>query len=232
MQKSVSFTRHVNHYWLDQTAHWVASEIGYTEINNNIEKLLEQSIRTKENRRKARNLLTSLWKNPTNVNFQKFALNNIRQSDEINLAVHWGILISRKPFFADVARFIGRTCKLNDSFSYAQVKKRITELYGETESAKRGLRAVLKTMGELGVLERVDGAIYNVRILQNEVPPELRCWLILAAMIGENVNSRLLSDSLDDAIWFPFDFDIQLESVDKQWFELHQQGHDIMLFRK
>ena len=235
MSKRVNYSRHLGAHWLDQTALWVAEGLNKQELHDKINSMLSPSFNCKVNLGKTRNQLTSLWfdKNENVSNeFSSFAVEYVKESNDIPLVIHWGLLIAKKKFFAEVARFIGRNSKLNDSFTYAQVQKRMVELYGDTETVKRGLRSVLKTLVDFEVLLRSNARSYQVNQNNLAVPNKLMNWLLCALLFSENVMSRTLTGIIDDAVWFPFEFEIQPEDVDKQWFELHQQGHDLMIFRK
>ncbi|MCQ8879336.1 hypothetical protein NQT69_15110 [Pseudoalteromonas shioyasakiensis] len=235
MSKRVNYSRHIEAHWLDQTALWVAEGLNKQELHDKINSMLSPLINCKVNLGKTRNQLTSLWfdKNDNVSNeFSEFAVEYVKESHDIPLVIHWGLLIAKKKFFADVARFIGRNSKLNDSFTYAQVQKRMVELYGDTETVKRGLRSVLKTMVDFGVLQRSNARNYQVNQINLAVPNKLMNWLLCALLFSEDAMSRTLSDIIDDAIWFPFELSIEPEYIDKQWFEVHQQGYELMLFRK
>jgi len=235
MSKRVNYSRHIEAHWLDQTALWVAEGLNKQELHDKINSMLSPLINCKVNLGKTRNQLTSLWfdKNENvSSEFSVFAVEYVKESHDIPLVIHWGLLIAKKKFFADVARFIGRNSKLNDSFTYAQVQKRMIEMYGDTETVKRGLRSVLKTMVDFGVLLRSNARSYQVNPNNLTVPNKLMNWLLCALLFSEGVMSRTLSDMIDDAVWFPFDITIEPEDIDKQWFEVHQQGYDLMLFRK
>jgi len=235
MSKRVNYSRHIEAHWLDQTALWVAEGLSKQELHDKINSMLSPLINCKVNLGKTRNQLTSLWfdKNENvSSEFSVFAVEYVKESHDIPLVIHWGLLIAKKKFFADVARFIGRNSKLNDSFTYAQVQKRMIEMYGDTETVKRGLRSVLKTMVDFGVLLRSNARSYQVNPNNLTVPNKLMNWLLCALLFSEGVMSRTLSDMIDDAVWFPFDITIEPEDIDKQWFEVHQQGYDLMLFRK
>lgn len=235
MSKRVNYSRHIEAHWLDQTALWVAEGLNKQELHDKINSMLSPLINCKVNLGKTRNQLTSLWFDKSdNVSneFSEFAVEYVKKSNDIPLVIHWGLLIAKKKFFADVARFIGRNSKFNDSFTYAQVQKRMVELYGDTETVKRGLRSVLKTMVDFGVLLRSNSRSYQVNQNNLAVPKKLMNWLLCALLFSEDVISRTLSDIIDDAIWFPFEISIEPEDIDKQWFEVHQQGYELMLFRK
>lgn len=235
MNKFTSFSRHLDKVWLEQTLAWVAEGATRERLNQQIEELLIASVATAENRRKARNLLVSIWalrEQDDLASFDNRALAIYRKTEQSTLALQWGMLIARKPFFAAVARFIGRYCKLNDSFHYAQVNKRMCELYGETESTSRSTRAVLKTMQELGALVKDQtGAITPATQIKVVAADEIN-WLLKAQLMADNQTSRALDEALKDPVWFPFQMVFNNNQVDDLWFELHQQGNSLYLFLK
>lgn len=235
MNKFTSFSRHLDNVWLEQTLAWVAEGATRERLNQQIEDLLKASVATAENRRKARNLLVSIWSLREQADFASFdnrALAIYRKTEQSTLALQWGMLIARKPFFAAVARFIGRYSKLNDSFHYAQVNKRMCELYGETESTSRSTRAVLKTMQELGALIKDQtGAMTPATQIKLVAADEIN-WLLKAQLLADNQTSRALDEALMDPVWFPFQLAFNNNQVDDQCFELHQQGNSLYLFLK
>ncbi|WJV76220.1 hypothetical protein QVN07_01630 [Escherichia coli] len=80
MIKTPGFCRHIEKEWLEQTLRWVASEADSVQLNKNLEVFLGTYIATKENRRKARNLLTSIWMRPKNKDvFLRLAFNYIKR---------------------------------------------------------------------------------------------------------------------------------------------------------
>jgi hypothetical protein len=235
MSKKVSFSRHLEKYWLDQTALWVSEGLDSQAINEKINTMLEPMFNCKVNLGKTRNLLCKFWSTSVNSEydfFQHEAIHLVKAQCDIPLSLHWGQLIAKNSFFSDVVRFIGRNSKLNDSFTYAQVQKRIVELYGDTETVKRHLRSVLKTLVEFGVIDRRNGRSYSVVNHKLLISSNMKNWLLTAVLNGDGIKSRSLSDLLDDSVWFPFDFDVQFNEISDAWFELHQQGNELILFKK
>ena len=82
MVKTPGFCRHIEKEWLEQTLRWVASEADSVQLNKNLEVFLGTYIATKENRRKARNLLTSIWMRPKNKDVF-FVINSQKKSKYI-----------------------------------------------------------------------------------------------------------------------------------------------------
>ena len=100
MVKTPGFCRHVEKEWLEQTLRWVASETDSVQLNKNLEVFLGAYIATKENRRKARNLLTSIWMRPKKIKMIFFdtSIQLHQEIDTFSLPIHWGMLISKKTF--------------------------------------------------------------------------------------------------------------------------------------
>ncbi|HHL1386770.1 hypothetical protein FSI29_018555 [Escherichia coli] len=234
MVKTPGFCRHIEKEWLEQTVRWVASEADSVQLNKNLEVFLGTYIATKENRRKARNLLTSIWMRPKNKDvFFETSIQLHQKIDAFSLPIHWGMLIAKKPFFAEVARFIGRQARLNDAFTFSQVFRRMSMLYGETQATSRALSAVLRTMIELGVIDRSNKpASYSVVPIQEKVSSHIANWLTTAAMISLNKVSISLDEVLADQVFFPFQIDISLNTLDVSTFEYLQQGNSIVVFKR
>jgi hypothetical protein len=139
----------------------------------------------------------------------------------------------KKPFFAEVARFIGRQARLNDTFTFSQVFRRMSMLYGETQATSRALSAVLRTMIELGVIDRSNKLTsYSIVPIQEKVSTHIANWLTTAAMISLNKVSISLDEVLADQVFFPFQIDINLNTLDVSTFEYLQQGNSIVVFKR
>ena len=235
MNKFTSFSRHLDKLWLEHTLAWVAQGADREALNRSIETMLSSTVATAENRRKARNLLVSIWAEREQAEFQPFdqaALALYRKIEQSSLVLQWGMLVARKPFFAAVARFIGRYSKLNDSFQYAQVNRRMCELYGETESTSRATRAVLKTMQEIGALVKNQSGAITLTAPQKVIAADEVNWLLKGLLMTDDQTSRSLDEALQDPVWFPFQLALNTSQVAPQWFEIHQQGNNLYLFLK
>ena len=235
MNKFTSFSRHLDKVWLEHTIAWVAQGADRETLNRSIETMLTSTVPTAENRRKARNLLVSIWAEREETELQPFdqaALALYRKTEQSSLVLQWGMLVARKPFFAAVARFIGRYSKLNDNFQYAQVNRRMCELYGETESTSRATRAVLKTMQELGALVKDNAGAISIAPQITATAPDEVNWLLKGLLMTDGQTSRSLDEALQDPVWFPVKLVLNASQVTPQWFEIHQQGNNLYLFLK
>lgn len=236
MVKTPGFCRHIEKEWLEQSLRWTANGATPAQLNTNIENFLSQFIATKENRRKARNLLTSIWMSPSDTSFDGFFQKSLmlhKNADSYSLPIHWGMLIAKKPFFAEVARCIGRQTRLNDTFTFAQAYRRMSMLYGETESTSRALRAVLRTMIELGVLIRDHRtSSYEISNMREPVCENIANWLLYARFISTSSESMNLEEAINDKVFFPFALNLSAYSLDMSQFEQLQQGSSVIVFKK
>jgi len=235
MSKRVNFSRHIELQWLDAVANWVAQGQDKKELGEQIDLMLEPLVSCKVNRGKTRNQLIKLWSYGSEriaSSFDKFAINAVVESDHPDFVLHWGMLVAKNNFFADIVRFIGRREKHLDSFTYAQVQKNIVELYGDTETVKRSLRSVLKTLIDFQILKRQSNRTYVALTFDSRVEGKYKSWLLQSLMYNKNYQSRALTDMLDDLIWFPFKFSVSINELETTWFDLHQQGNDLVLFKK
>jgi len=236
MVKTPGFCRHVEKEWLEQSLRWVANGASSAQLNNSLDNFLSAYIVSKENRRKARNLLTSVWTQPVDQYIKNFFDKGIelhKDAESFSLPIHWGMLIARKPFFAEVARFIGRQARLNNTFTYAQAFRRMSMLYGETAATSRALSAVLRTMMELGILKRnISPACYSIVNQRVSISSHLANWLLDALLISSNKESISLDDALNDQALFPFHLDINLCNLDMSALECLQQGNSIVIFKR
>ncbi|MBQ0209699.1 MULTISPECIES: hypothetical protein [Providencia] len=235
MSKRVNFSRHIEIQWLDSVAVWIAEGKQKKELDEQIDLMLKPSVKCKVNRGKTRNQLIELWSpksDDVTASFAQFAIESVLGSEYPDFVLHWGMLVAKNNFFADVVRFIGRREKHAEVFTYAQVQKNIVELYGDTETVKRSLRSVLKTLVNFRVLGRQTNRTYKAHKLEHKVETKYKSWFLQSLMYNQRYRSRSLADMLDDLVWFPFVFTVSVNELETTWFDLHQQGNDLVLFKK
>ncbi|EIF5159835.1 hypothetical protein ACRTC8_07895 [Vibrio cholerae] len=234
MPKRVNFSRHLEKHWLEQVAIWSSQGIGKAELNANIERMLEHHVQCKVNRGKTRNQLMGIWFDASTVDeaWHNNAIGFVQQRENVPFILHWGMLIAKNYFFADVVRFIGRKSKHYDCFTYGQAQKYIAELYGDTETVKRSLRSVLKTLVDFEIILREKSGSYKPQVMGYEIEKKYKNWLVISLMQNRGTSSRSVLDLLDDLVWFPFSFTLSVNEIDQSLFDLHQQGNNLVLFRK
>ena len=228
------FYRHIEKEWIDQAAQLVEQGIHGKALDNELRLLIDPAFTSPTGARKARNMLVALWdKRPGHIpeSFQKEAADFAVRSGVQALAVYWGLLIAKFPFFAYVANQIGKLTKLNERVTYAQMERRVVSQFGESDVVKRSLRYVLRTMATLHVLTSDGKGTYLVNAPVTVEDTDVRSWLIEAGIRAERTRSRSLNSVLSDAAWFPLTFSVQAYELSRNpRLEIHQQANDVVLF--
>jgi len=72
------------------------------------------------------------------------------------LAVHWAMVAGTHPFFSDVATNVGKLLKLHGQANRSQIKRRMTETWGDRSTLERTIQHVLRSMAQWGLVRKGD----------------------------------------------------------------------------
>ena len=166
MKPIIGFNRHLEMDWLVQTASWSANGIHGQALKNKIDSLLAPSFDSKVAQDKTRNLLFGIWDSESKSvpkAFHSDACKLLIEHSEINIAIHWGMMLVKYPFFYNIVVQIGRMTKHEGLFIYNQLEQRITEIYGDTSTIKRCMQFVVRTLINLELLSNPKSGTYQLR---------------------------------------------------------------------
>lgn len=71
---------------------------------------------------------------------------------EDRIGVHWAMVTGTHPFFFDVATHLGKLIKLHGQANRSQIKRRMTETWGDRSTLERTIQHVLRSMVQWGLL--------------------------------------------------------------------------------
>ena len=74
-------------------------------------------------------------------------------SGEKRIGVHWAMVVGTHPFFFDVATHVGKLIKLHGQANRSQIKRRMTETWGDRSTLERTIQHVLRSMSQWGLFE-------------------------------------------------------------------------------
>lgn len=128
----------------------------------------------------------------------------------LNIAVHWGMVMAVYPFWGVVAAHVGRLLRLQGTVSTFQITTRIIQEYGQRPTVRDALRRILSSMLDWGVLSRIKGenggfirGIYRGGIIVESDSPKLIAWLA-EALIRSRGNKAITFDQfLSSPAFFP-----------------------------
>jgi len=233
----IGFSQRIRVEWLEKTARLVLAGNTREEIEIELQDFLQDKLSIdgraeRGNREKAITILLKIWVSvprPLGA-FHKEGLEFLRKlPPEDHLAVHWGMTMAVYPFFANVAEQVGRLISLQESFTLAQIQRRIREQLGERETVARAARRILSSFVDWKVLERsAKRGNYEGASPRPVTHRRLVTWLIESVLISSNSASGFLKSIAQARSLFPF----KVNSVntndltENERLELHRQGLD------
>jgi hypothetical protein len=220
-------TRKVNRYsqigldrlvrleWLERTASLVLAGNSELVIKETLQHEISGSFRTKDTSvcgsiNKTIKVLHQVWVSPP-IELKiinKAGLDLLtRLPSKYHIAVHWGMIMSAYPFWANVAIQTGRLLRLQSNVTSVQVQRRIREQYGERETVARRARYVLRSFVSWGVLvETEKKGLYKTSVPLAIENQELMLWLAEAYLFSQQNSSIPANELFGSPAYYPFRF--------------------------
>lgn len=158
-------------------------------------------------RKKTRTVLNRLWLEPRLelAGFAERGAAIFKAEPGIPVvALTWGMAIAAYPFFGKVAELVGRLSALQGDCTSREIRRRMSETYGEREGTHRMTNMVLQSQANWGAIERVEKGKRIRRLKPIVVSDEQAvAWLVEAALryAGKAVSVPALSSQ---AVLYPF----------------------------
>ncbi len=234
MKLVIGFNRHLEMDWLVQTASWSANGVHGQALKNKIDVLLAPSFDSKVAQDKTRNLLFGIWDSESNSVPKAFHADACRlliEYSEVNIAIHWGMMLAKYPFFYNVTAQIGKMAKHEGLFIYKQLEQRITEVYGDTSTIKRCIQFVVRTLINLELLSNPKQGVYQLRKPISIAHDDVKSWLAEVSVRAEGNSSKSLSAISNDPAWFPFYINFNENRLTSNFrLDVHHQANDAIIF--
>jgi len=158
-------------------------------------------------RRNDLTVLTRLWLAPPaqalDQRNQGLGLLEQTLGDE-RVALHYGMALASYPFFADVAREVGRGLMLGDAVRVGAVQRRLAEARGDRSTLRRASQRVLSTLGDWKVLVPGPARGTWAAAPRWEPAPEVAGWLLRAALLADERAAMPLEALASLPTLFPF----------------------------
>ena len=125
-------------------------------------------------------------------------------SGENRIGVHWAMVVGTHPFFFDVSTHVGKLIKLHGQANRSQIKRRMTETWGDRSTLERTIQHVLRSMAEWGLLRAGEehGAIIGPA-RRISLRDEIGQLLLQAVLLGQG-KGLSFSHLIDHPALFPF----------------------------
>jgi len=233
----IGFSQRIRLEWLEKTARLFLAGNTRDEIETELQDFLQDKLSIggsseRGTREKAITILLKIWVSVPGplTAFHREGLEFLKKLPrEDHLPVHWGMTMAVYPFFANVAEQVGRLIRLQESFTLAQIQRRIREQLGERETVARAARRILSSFVDWKVLER-SAKIGNYWGISPRPVTHRRlvAWLIESVLISNSSTSGSLKSIAQAPSLFPFKIDsMNINDLkENERLELYRQGFD------
>jgi hypothetical protein len=227
----IGFDRTIRAEWLDTAVARIVNGDTAEAARKYLWDFLEDVERGTTNssgRGKTLTVLTRIWISvpPQAEPLRQAAMRLITSTPgEQRIAIHWAMAAATHPFFFDVATNTGKLLKLNGVANRTQIKRRMTETWGDRSTLERTIQHVLKTLAEWGLMKAAKGLGSLVgpdhTILVGHAISEL---LVHAVLLGQG-KGMAVSQVTDHPALFPFKLEVSARDLMRNpLFHVQRQG--------
>jgi hypothetical protein len=144
---------------------------------------------------------------------------------EGRIAVHWAMAAGTHPFFFDVATHVGKLLKLQGQANRSQIKRRMTESWGDRSTLERTIQHVLRSLAQWGLLRAGDETGSLVGPPQRvRTSDEVGQLLLHSVVLGHGRGLPYLQ-LVDHPALFPFAVDVSARDLmQNPFFRMQRQG--------
>lgn len=206
MANPITFSRNLNIDWLNAVAGYRLAGVNREDAASALNELVGQRIASKDNIRKSRTLLLSIWydNDPWFLAQAETTCRGLPHSQW--LPVHWALMLLKFPIFHDVCDVAGKLLEYKECITIAQIKQRVFEKWGARNTMLHTLPKVVQTLKDIHALEpgEVKGTYkahaWKVSDLQSAT-------MLTAALLASNDRQQMTWNALSqDPAIFPFEF--------------------------
>ena len=184
------------------------------QIKEELNEYLSFEISSPTSLRKTRESLIRTWafRQDASEKIRDAALQAYGRSGDQKLVLHWCMLLTAYPIFADACSLIGKISTIEGSFTTLWLRQKLYELWGERTTLDVPVKNILRTMVDFGVLEKVSTGVYKIR--QRPVWEESSICVMVSTILSMKQKAYYEIVDLPQAPqMFPFVFDVTHELI-------------------
>lgn len=233
-RKTIGFDRRLAFDWLEATASRVAAGESLEELRAGMWAYLEGKVsgdKFNSDRGKTMTVLTRIWGKvpPTAESLKTRAVAAFQRSKAPDhLALHWAMAIASYPVFSDIAATAGRLLALQETFSLAQLTKRMVAQWSERPVLVMSTQRIIRSLVDWGALadtetKGVYGRVQKPLLVSREI-----ALLLCEALLLDNEHHSVQANQLlDHPALFPFTHSLTMADLrEESVFDVHRQGID------
>ena len=215
----IGFDRTIRSEWLDAAAARIVNGDSADATRKFLWDFLEDVERGNTNnsgRGKTLTVLTRIWISvPEKAGtLKQAALKQIPSARvEQRIAIQWAMTAGTHPFFFDVATHVGKLIRLHGDANRTQIKRRMTEIWGDRSTLERTIQRVLRSLVQWGLLQpgQEHGSLVGLpqRIQIDQNVSEL---LVHAVLLGQG-KGLAFSPLIEHPALFPFRLNLSVQEL-------------------
>jgi hypothetical protein len=210
-RQTLGFDRFIRLAWLDATAEGVARGLEPSDLRDALDAVLNGEVGgtgPHSARGKTKTVLLRIWHfvpEPLRPVRDEALAHFVRADLRHRLTLHWGMTAAAYPFFADVTTTIGRLSGLQGVVSRAQLRHRLSELWGERTTVERAWPRAIASLVDWGVLDPTEQRdLYRPRDPLPLTDLNVQRWLVEAAFVARGNGSVPFEQLARGPALFPF----------------------------
>lgn len=231
MEKHIGFRRNIYLAWMDAVAAYRTETDDLETIRTRLDVLVEQQVKSLENRQVAIKILLTIWATSgetyPQLHQQALALYRKTENQTDRLWLHYGMTMLTYDFFRQGLVVIGQLSRFCDTLTPKDVKKRMIAELGELGALEKATERILFSLRDWGVLTETDQPATYAPQRRAFTASSLAIeeWLLAVAATAHSAEAMPFSDLLRLPELFPLKFTISVDHLRRsRWFEVHRQG--------
>lgn len=231
MSRLITFSRNLNIEWLDFAADCRLMGKTKEEAAEAINQLVSRRIVSKDNIRKTRTLLLSIWydNDPWFLSLAEKTCRDLPRHQW--LPVHWSLMLLKFPIFHDVCDRAGKLLDYKESITIAQIQQQVFEKWGARNTMLHTLPKIVQTLKDIQAL-KPGNAKGDYTACSYEVDSTDAVTLLVAALLACKEDPHLTWGAvIHDPAIFPFEIvrvsQADIAACDR--IELARSGDEVVL---
>ena len=231
MAAPVTFSRNLNIEWLNAVAEYRLEGRTRDEAADALNELVSRKIVSKDNIRKSRTLLLSIWydNDPWFLNLAVKACRDLPKNQW--LPVHWALMLIKFPIFYDVCDVAGKLLDYKESITIAQIQQRVFEKWGARNTMLHTLPKIIQTLKDIHALNPGEEK-RSYKSNTWEISDVQSAIMLTAALLSSKEHAQMTwSELSQNPAIFPFELTrvSQADVASCEKIRLEKSGNEIKL---
>ncbi len=203
MAERVALITSINNEMMNESFELFIAGVSKEDARERLENSISLIYSAKENIKKTRIVVQNIWYDTTKP-LHNEAVDAAKQlSRAERLPIHWALLLMQYKIFFDLSETLGRFFEIRDVVKASQIKEEMGEKWGARNSVLCAVTRTLKSLCDMGVLEKVGSSSYTKnRITVSD--PRVVALLFAAVMIAADRQYMTWEAFIAHSAIFPF----------------------------